>query len=87
MCVIDAHDHTQGCPVNKRATNLTIDPALLAEARSLGINLSATFEASLRDAVRRKKAAQWLEENRPALRGYNAWVADNGLPLAKYRHF
>lgn len=73
--------------MNKRATNLSIDPALLDEARSLGINLSATFEASLRDAVRRKKAAQWLEENCTALTGYNAWVAGNGLPLAKYRQF
>ncbi|MBI1235394.1 MAG: post-segregation antitoxin CcdA [Alphaproteobacteria bacterium] len=73
--------------MNKRATNLTIDPVLLDEARALNINLSATFEASLRDAVRKLKAAQWLEENRAALEGYNAWVEKNGLPLEKYRQF
>jgi antitoxin CcdA len=73
--------------MNKRATNLTIDPVLLDEARALNINLSATFEASLRDAVRKLKAAQWLEENRAALEGYNAWVEKNGLPLVKYRQF
>ncbi|ASM71016.1 MULTISPECIES: type II toxin-antitoxin system CcdA family antitoxin [Roseobacteraceae] len=73
--------------MNKRATNLTIDPVLLDEARALNINLSATFEASLRDAVRARKAAQWLQENRTALEGYNAWVEKNGLPLEKYRQF
>lgn len=73
--------------MNKRATNLTIDPVLLDEARALNINLSATFEASLREAVRKEKAARWLEENRAAMDGYNAWVAKNGLPLEKYRQF
>lgn len=73
--------------MNKRATNLTIDPGLLDEARALKINLSATFEASLREAVRKEKAAQWLAENRAALDGYNDWIEENGLPLEKYRQF
>ncbi len=73
--------------MTKRATNLTIDPVLLDEARALNINLSATFEAGLRDAVRKQKAAKWLEENRAALEGYNAWIEQNGLPLEKYRQF
>jgi antitoxin CcdA len=77
----------QEAHMNKRATNLTIDPVLLDEARALNINLSATFEASLRDAVRKEKAAKWLEENRAALEGYNAWIEQNGLPLEKYRQF
>jgi antitoxin CcdA len=73
--------------MTKRATNLTIDPALLDEARALNINLSATFEASLRDAVRARKAAQWLEENRAAIQRSNEWVEKHGLPLEKYRQF
>jgi len=73
--------------MTKRATNLTIDPALLDEARGLGINLSATFEASLRDAVRKQKSARWLEENRAALQSSNDWVEKHGLPLAQYRQF
>ncbi len=73
--------------MTKRATNLTIDPALLDEARSLNINLSATFEASLRDAVRARKAAKWLEENRAAIQSSNEWVEQHGLPLEKYRQF
>lgn len=73
--------------MTKRATNLTIDPALLDEARSLNINLSATFEASLRDAVRARKAAAWLEENRAAIQSSNEWVEQHGLPLERYRQF
>jgi antitoxin CcdA len=73
--------------MNKRATNLTIDPVLLDEARALKINLSATFEASLRDAVRKVKAAKWLEENRAAIQSSNDWVEQHGLPLEKYRQF
>jgi antitoxin CcdA len=85
MCSTYAHEDTQTTAMNKRATNLTVDPVLLDEARSLGINLSATFEASLREAVRSRKAALWLQENRAAIDGYNAWVSENGLPLTKYR--
>ena len=73
--------------MNKRAANLTVDEALLADAKALGINLSATFEAGLRDAVRARKAEQWLEENRSALIGYNDWIGQNGLPLERYRRF
>ena len=58
-----------------------------AARRALGINLSATFEASLREAVRQQKAAQWLEENRAALHSSNEWIEKNGLPLEKYRQF
>ena len=73
--------------MTKRATNLTVDPALLDEARALNINLSATFEASLRQAVRAQKAAQWLKENRAAIQSSNDWVAKHGLPLEGYRQF
>ena len=73
--------------MNKRATNVTIDPTLLDEARALNINLSATFEASLREEVRKGKAAQWLAENLHALADYNDWVQQNGLPLENYRQF
>lgn len=73
--------------MNKRATNVTIDPALLAEARALNINLSATLEVSLREAVASQKTAQWLEENRTALLAYNDWIDQNGLPLEEYRQF
>ena len=83
MRIENPHEAT----MNKRATNLTIDHALLDEAKALGINLSATLEASLRTAVCERKTERWLEENREALEGYNDWVAQNGLPLEAHRQF
>ena len=73
--------------MTKRATNLTVDPELLDAARALNINLSATFETSLRDALRKEKSAKWLEENRAAIQSSNDWVKKHGLPLEKYRQF
>lgn len=73
--------------MNKRAANLSVDAALLDEAKALGLNLSATFEAGLRDAVRAAKAARWQADNRAALQSSNDWVEKHGLPLAEFRQF
>ena len=71
-------------PVKKPA-NLTIDSALLEEARGLGLNISAAAENGLRHAVAAARAARWQAENAEALASSNAWVQANGLPLARYR--
>ena len=71
----------------RRAANITLDSALLVEAKTLGINISRAAETGLADAVRKAKAERWLEENRAALKGYNDWIEKNGLPLEKYRQF
>jgi antitoxin CcdA len=71
----------------RKSTNLSLDPALLAEARALDVNLSRAAEDGLRAAVARERAARWLAENAAALDGYNAYVEANGLPLDRYRQF
>jgi antitoxin CcdA len=59
----------------KKPANLTLDSALLEEARALGLNISAA------------RAARWQTENAEALASSNAWVQANGLPLARYQPF
>lgn len=71
----------------RKPTNLSLDAALLDEARGLGVNLSRAAEAGLREAVRAAKAEAWRRENRAALESTNDWVEVNGLPLAKHRPF
>jgi antitoxin CcdA len=71
----------------RRATNLSIDPDLVEEAKALGINASRAAEAGLREAVRAARAEAWLRENAEAIASWNAWVEEHGLPLAKYRRF
>ena len=69
----------------KRATNVSVNQGLLEEARALEINLSATLEKALEAEVRARKRDRWREENREAIEGYNAWVAENGVFSPMFR--
>jgi len=69
----------------KRATNVSVNQGLLEEARALEINLSATLEKALEVEVRARKRERWREENREAIEGYNAWVAENGVFSPMFR--
>jgi antitoxin CcdA len=71
----------------RKAANLSIDAAILADAKALEINVSRAAETGIAEAVRAEKGRRWLEENREALESSNAWVEKHGLPLAKYRQF
>ena len=71
----------------KKATNLSLDQELLKDAKALGVNISAAAEQGLSEAVRKAKGEAWLAENREAIEEWNQWVAENGLPLEKYRMF
>ncbi len=71
----------------KKPANLSLDAALLGDAKNLKINLSRAAEAGLRQAVAQAKAAQWTEENGEAIESSNRWVETHGLPLERYRRF
>lgn len=71
----------------KKPANLSLNAALLDEARGLGLNLSAAAEDGLRRAVAEARAARWHEENAEALASSNLWIQENGLPLAAHRPF
>ncbi len=67
-------------PKNK---DLPMPQKLLDEARRLNVDIGHRSEEELRKAVNEA----WLEENREAIEGWNAWVRENGLPLEAYRAF
>ncbi|ENR6547735.1 type II toxin-antitoxin system CcdA family antitoxin, partial [Vibrio cholerae] len=46
----------------KKATNLSLNSELLAEAKRLNINLSATMEKALEKEVSSRLKAEWLEK-------------------------
>ena len=71
----------------RKATNLSIDQNLIAEAKALDLNVSRMAEEGIAQAVRDRKAQLWLEENREAMESWNRWVEEHGLPLAEYRLF
>lgn len=63
----------------KRAANLSVNADLLSKAKELDINLSATLEQGLIDALKAKQRAQWLAENRSAMGAYNQYVEAHGV--------
>lgn len=66
-------------PKRRRATNLSLDEALVAEARALELNLSRIVEDRLREVVQKERARRWLEENRPGFEAFARFVEKNGI--------
>jgi antitoxin CcdA len=79
--------HTSEHQGPKKAANLSINQALLAEARQLNINLSATLEQALRDRIQFEKRQQWLRDNQQALENCNELAEVNGLFSDSHRVF
>lgn len=87
MMLNERRQEFRNSTARKRPTNVSLDMALVAEAKALGINLSQACEDGLAAATKRERERRWLEENGAAIQSQNEWVAKHGLPLAKYRMF
>ena len=66
---------------------LTLDAEVAETARALGLNMSRLAEAAIAEAAKAERNRQWRAENREAIETYAEEVAQNGLPLARYRSF
>jgi antitoxin CcdA len=71
----------------KKATNLSLNSELLAEAKRLNINLSATMEKALEKEVSQRLKAEWLEQNAKAIKACNELTEKHGLFSDSYRVF
>jgi len=78
---------SKGAKPSKRAVNLSLNAQVLDTARELGMNVSATVDALLAEAVHKRYWERWNEENKAAIEHYNARIEREGLPLARYRTF
>ena len=70
---------------HKKPTNLSINSDLLAKARDLKINLSATLEAALTQEVRKAAREQWRQDNKEGIDAANRLVEKHGLFSDSYR--
>jgi len=77
------HIYNHNAP--KKPTNLTVNSDLLAKARDLKINLSATLESALEARVRHSAREKWLKENKKAIVSLNELAENNGLFSDSYR--
>ena len=73
--------------VLKKATNLTLNTEVLAEAKKLGINISKVCDAFLESLVKQEKERLWKLENAKFIDEYNQITEEEGLPLDKWRTF
>jgi antitoxin CcdA len=64
--------------VPKRATNVSVRGDLLTAAREAGVNLSATLERALIEALAEVKRRKWREDNRDAIAAYNEHIDEHG---------
>lgn len=72
---------------DRRPTNVSLPDDLVAEARTLGINLSRACERGVEAAVKAERDRRWKLENAAAVDSYNQWIAEHGLPLDEFRQF
>lgn len=71
----------------KKATNLSLNSELLAQAKRLNINLSATMEKALEKEVSQRLKAEWLELNSAAIDACNDLTEKHGLFSDSHRVF
>ena len=64
---------------DKKAVNLSVDAELLAKAKEMELNLSATLEDVLREKTRAEEARRWKEENREAIEAFNRRIERDGI--------
>jgi antitoxin CcdA len=73
--------------VPKKAANLTVRSDLLEEARAHKINLSQTLETALAAELKKRKEAEWLQQNKEAFAAYTRLIEREGLLSDSYRTF
>jgi antitoxin CcdA len=63
----------------KKLANVSINGDLLAQAKALKINLSATLEHALIQKLSVKQRENWQAENKVAIEAYNQLVEKHGI--------
>ena len=71
----------------RKAANLSLDGALIEQAKELKINISRAAEEGISHAIKAERERLWRLENAEAIRQSNEYVEKHGLPLAQYRTF
>jgi len=72
---------------HKKTVSVTLEPALLRQAREAGINLSATLATALRNEIRESESERWKRTNRKAIQELNRITDEHGLLSDDYRTF
>jgi antitoxin CcdA len=72
---------------SRRVTKVTLGSDLIAAANQLGIDVSKSCEAGLRECEAQARRRHWLDENCESIDAYNARIEREGTTLVGYRWF
>lgn len=64
---------------SKARVNLTLDETLIAEAKAVGLNMSAVAEEAIRFATRTEQMRLWRERNKDAIEAWTRKIDEEGL--------
>ena len=67
--------------------NLSIAPAVINEARAVGIKVSSFCEDKLREETQRRRDQQWNERHAAFLDEYSKLIEKEGIALEEFRTF
>jgi len=62
----------------KKAVNVSVDAALLAEAKEFGTNVSSVLERALIAELKQHRQEKWQKENREAIEAHNRFIKKHG---------
>jgi post-segregation antitoxin (ccd killing protein) len=69
-----------------RNTSVVIDPELIAEAESLGIDVEKVLASELKYRIqRRKDDLAWQDANKEAIERYNRYIEEHGPWYEQFR--
>lgn len=71
----------------KARVNLSIEEALIAQAKALGLNMSSIAEGAIREKVNVERMRKWREDNAQALQSWDALIQHEGLWSDGLRQF
>jgi antitoxin CcdA len=71
----------------KTRVSITVDEALVAQAKAVGINLSAVAEAAIRNATRAEEMRLWNKRNQEAIEAWTRKIEEEGLWSDRLRLF
>jgi antitoxin CcdA len=71
----------------KKAVNLTVRADFIDAAKGYNVNLSQTLENALAAELKKRREAEWLEQNQAAIEAYNRHVEKHGLLSDRFRTF
>lgn len=71
----------------RKPTNVSLNTALVAEAKRLGLNISRACEEGLARQIAEERGRLWKDENAERMAAWNDWAESGALPLRRHRQF